>query len=422
MGVKALGYASQFLDGSDPNYPMINGSFPGIGGGFGGQGGDASLTLSNLSMGSNSILNSDQLLVAGGDGGVGGFGGQGSSGGVTTEGGFDGSSGQPGSVGSGGSGGNGGSASASIGNLSTQKGDALTVVGGNGGAGGNLSGNLTGEPAGAGGNGGSAALTLGGAAFLDGGLFTVQAGNGGTGGISGNTTYGGNGGLGGNAWVSFGTLTLSGGSTLSILGGSGGNGVGGGSGGSAAPGGGAVTQFFYDINGNPQTLVLGGLAALNAGSVAARLHAAKSVPPIHDITTDTQNPPQFVAVLALRRGAMNSSEYGGEKIAEQQRKAFPDIQPLDFKEPAYQVFAKCLESAKEMGWAIVDADESKGRLEATDRTFWFGFKDDIVVRVKAKGLKTRVDIRSVSRVGVGDVGTNAQRIRKFTKILQAKAG
>ena len=66
-----------------------------------------------------------------------------------------------------------------------------------------------------------------------------------------------------------------------------------------------------------------------------------------------------------------------------------------------------------MGWEIVDANPGQGRIEATDATFWFGFKDDMVVRVAPTETGSRVDVRSLSRVGRSDVGTNAKRIRAF---------
>jgi uncharacterized protein (DUF1499 family) len=70
-----------------------------------------------------------------------------------------------------------------------------------------------------------------------------------------------------------------------------------------------------------------------------------------------------------------------------------------------------------MGWEIVAADAAAGRIEATDTTFWFGFKDDVVIRVEADGAGSRIDVRSVSRVGVGDVGANARRIRAYLRAL-----
>jgi uncharacterized protein (DUF1499 family) len=83
------------------------------------------------------------------------------------------------------------------------------------------------------------------------------------------------------------------------------------------------------------------------------------------------------------------------------------------------VFARAVEAARALGWEIVAAVPADGRLEATDRTRWFGFRDDVVVRVRPDGAGTRVDIRSVSRVGRSDLGTNARRIRAFVEALRA---
>jgi uncharacterized protein (DUF1499 family) len=140
---------------------------------------------------------------------------------------------------------------------------------------------------------------------------------------------------------------------------------------------------------------------------------AQSVPRIHDISTDTDNPPPFVAVLPRRAGAPNPAAYGGKEIAEQQRKGYPDIQPrmLALAPPA--AFARAREAAQGMGWEIVAADPAAGRLEATDTTSWFGFKDDIVIRVAPAGGGSRVDVRSKSRVGRSDMGMNAKRVRAY---------
>ena len=79
-------------------------------------------------------------------------------------------------------------------------------------------------------------------------------------------------------------------------------------------------------------------------------------------------------------------------------------------------------AARELGWEIAAAVSGEGRIEATDQTFWFGFKDDVVVRVRAADGGSRVDVRSVSRVGRSDVGTNARRIRRFLQRVKSKAG
>lgn len=140
---------------------------------------------------------------------------------------------------------------------------------------------------------------------------------------------------------------------------------------------------------------------------------ASSVPPIHDITTDTQDPPRFVAVLPLRATAKNSAEYGGDSIAALQRAGYPDLAPAVIDAPPGATFARARTAAEAMGWELVDADSIAGRIEATATTRWFGFKDDVVVRVRGDGTRSTLDVRSVSRVGGSDVGTNAARIRQF---------
>jgi uncharacterized protein (DUF1499 family) len=144
---------------------------------------------------------------------------------------------------------------------------------------------------------------------------------------------------------------------------------------------------------------------------------AQQVPAIHDITTDTDNPPRFVAVLPLRKNAPNSADYGGPDIAAQQRAAYPDLRPVPLPVPTRKAFAQALQAAEAMGWEIVATDAGEGRIEATDTTLWFGFKDDVVVRIQARGDESLVDVRSVSRVGKSDVGTNAQRIRAYLQKL-----
>jgi len=145
---------------------------------------------------------------------------------------------------------------------------------------------------------------------------------------------------------------------------------------------------------------------------------ARSVPRIHDISTDTENPPQFVAVLPLRKDAENTAAYGGKEVADQQRKGYPDIQPLLLNLPPQVAFARALDTAESMGWTLVASNPAAGRIEATDRTLWYGFKDDIVIRVAPSGGGSRVDVRSVSRVGRSDIGINAQRIRQFMAKLK----
>lgn len=148
---------------------------------------------------------------------------------------------------------------------------------------------------------------------------------------------------------------------------------------------------------------------------------AKSVPRIHDVTTDTENPPQFVAIVPLRAGAPNGPAYDGPEAAAAQKKGYPDIAPLVIKVPVQIAFTRALDAAQGMGWDVVASDPVSGRIEATATTLWFGFKDDIVIRVTAEGADgtaSRVDVRSKSRVGGSDVGANAKRIRAYLASLR----
>jgi uncharacterized protein (DUF1499 family) len=166
------------------------------------------------------------------------------------------------------------------------------------------------------------------------------------------------------------------------------------------------------------------IAALAVGVAVAYVpwqwqQRAQSLPRIHDITTDTANPPQFIAVLPLRAGAPNTATYGGKEIADQQLTAYPDVRPLALGVPPGVAFGRARDAAESMGWDIVAADPATGRIEATATTLWFGFKDDIVVRVSASEQGSKVDVRSVSRVGRSDVGTNAKRIREYLAKLRS---
>jgi len=155
------------------------------------------------------------------------------------------------------------------------------------------------------------------------------------------------------------------------------------------------------------------IGLLTAGIPWSWTRTAKQMPVIHDITTDTENPPQFIAVLPLRKDAANPAEYGGPDIAALQRKSYPHIVPLRLPMPPDRVFEQALLTAREMDWEIVEATLKDGRIEATDTTFWFGFKDDVVIRITPETSGSRIDVRSLSRVGRSDVGTNAKRIRAY---------
>lgn len=137
--------------------------------------------------------------------------------------------------------------------------------------------------------------------------------------------------------------------------------------------------------------------------------------PIHNISTDTANPPEFLVLDDSRAGARNPLEYGGPELAAAQAAAYPDIAPLETDLSADAAFQRALTVAQTMNWDIVGSDESNLRFEATARTSVFYFADDIVLVVTPQDAGSRINMRSVSRVGRSDQGVNAARIRAFQK-------
>jgi uncharacterized protein (DUF1499 family) len=148
-----------------------------------------------------------------------------------------------------------------------------------------------------------------------------------------------------------------------------------------------------------------------------------TLPPINDITTDADNPPAFIAVVAARAAeGGNPVAYPGAKFAEQQKEAYSDIAPLVLALPPDRAFSRALDTAQRLGWTIVTGDPIAGRIEASDRSRWFGFTDDIVIRITPSGSGSRIDMRSSSRLGRSDFGVNAARIRAYLTALRAAAG
>lgn len=183
-----------------------------------------------------------------------------------------------------------------------------------------------------------------------------------------------------------------------------------------------LTALWHGRKGHAMLAFAGLIVGLVVVGVPWQMkRTARQVPPIHDISTDVQDPPHFVAVLAARKDAPNSADYGGPDVAALQQAAYPDIRPVTLPIPASEALRLVQQAAEAMGWEIVSVDPMEGVVEATDTTFWFGFKDDIVVRVRPVGKDSRIDVRSVSRVGRSDVGANAQRIRAYMATLRSAA-
>jgi uncharacterized protein (DUF1499 family) len=147
-------------------------------------------------------------------------------------------------------------------------------------------------------------------------------------------------------------------------------------------------------------MALAGALALGVATAAVPLEfqrRARAVPPINDISTAGDTAPA---------------------MAEQQRRAYPEVRPSVLDMRAEAAFAKALRAAREMGWEIVSADAAAGRIEAVATTPWFGFKDDVTVRVSGQNGASRIDVRSRSRVGRGDAGANARRILRYLEMLR----
>jgi uncharacterized protein (DUF1499 family) len=187
----------------------------------------------------------------------------------------------------------------------------------------------------------------------------------------------------------------------------------------------ALAAFVVNRKLPWRTYRLAGAAAAFAAGVAVMVPMAATAlralrsPPIHDITTDTANPPRLVALLAERNDAhaLNPSDYD-PGIALLQQTFYPDIAPRELKLSQAEAFERVLAAIRERGWRIAASVPDEGRIEAVARTFWIGFSDDIVFRLTAIGPDaTRVDMRSVSRFGRSDIGTNAARIRAFLAVL-----
>jgi uncharacterized protein (DUF1499 family) len=179
--------------------------------------------------------------------------------------------------------------------------------------------------------------------------------------------------------------------------------------------------------GRPRSMLVGALLGIAVGAVAAYIpwhlkQTAESLPYIHDISTDTANPPEFVAAARLRKAGDHPVTYDGNEVAELQHKAYPDLAPLISKAPADKVFEAAKAAVAQIGMQIVEADPAQGRIEANHTSLLYGFTDDMVVRISAVPEGSKVDVRSKSRVGRSDLGQNAKRIRAFLAKLRENVG
>ncbi|MFN7054328.1 DUF1499 domain-containing protein [Hyphomonas sp.] len=206
-----------------------------------------------------------------------------------------------------------------------------------------------------------------------------------------------------------------------------------------------------------QAFIIALAALLISGLAFGRLagfggHAAR-LPPLHDIQTDWADPIQPSDALLTAReatGALNpilddpiipegaNSRWegmGGRRVAEVQAEA--EFDPARHKSPretpypliapliapgvtADQAYGAALAAIEARGWTLILAEPEEGRIEATETSFWFGFHDDILIRVREEDGAARIDVRSVSRVGLSDLGVNAKRIRGLLDEIETR--
>ena len=176
--------------------------------------------------------------------------------------------------------------------------------------------------------------------------------------------------------------------------------------------------------GRPRRTLVAAFIGTVVGIVAAYIpwswkQTADALPYIHDISTDTASPPEFVAAAKLRKPGDHPVTYDGKEVADLQQKAYPDLASLTTRAPSEKVFEAAKAAIASMGMQLVDADPAQGRIEATHTSLLYGFTDDMVVRIASGADGTKVDVRSKSRVGRSDLGQNAKRIRAFLQKLQA---
>lgn len=176
-------------------------------------------------------------------------------------------------------------------------------------------------------------------------------------------------------------------------------------------------EFYKGMKFAVIGIVFGGLTV---GTFGYWYLEMQKYPPIHDITTDLEDPPEFEAIVELRADAPNPPEYIGEETPEIQREHYPDIQPLVLDVSLDSAFHRALDAAQQTSWQIVNVDSTRRIIEGTHKLAWYGFKDDVVIRVDTTDGGSKIDMRSKSRMGRGDIGVNAHRIRGYMELLESE--
>lgn len=196
--------------------------------------------------------------------------------------------------------------------------------------------------------------------------------------------------------------------------------------------------------GWPAALIALIIPAMGLGYMSWIKAESANIPPIHDISTDIGDPPAPSARLLSLRAAEEANpvldmtapliaaeayrgerfaSFGDKSLGRIGREAYPSARTLELPVPPAAAFAAARDAARGIGWTLVTEDAASGTLEATAETFWFGFRDDVIIRVRpGAGQGSRIDVRSISRVGQSDLGANAQRIEAYLARVPAEPG
>lgn len=161
--------------------------------------------------------------------------------------------------------------------------------------------------------------------------------------------------------------------------------------------------------------LIGLAASVVVFALMAPQYMALSLPMTNDVATDRDDPPTFDHLAANREQGANFLDYTEEE-ARVQAEGYPDLVGIRAAGDAGEHFQKSVVIARTLGWDVVSKDADTGRIEAIATTFWFGFEDDLVIRVRREDDESVVDLRSASRIGLHDLGANAERVRAFVEL------
>ncbi|MCS0502232.1 DUF1499 domain-containing protein [Ancylobacter mangrovi] len=189
---------------------------------------------------------------------------------------------------------------------------------------------------------------------------------------------------------------------------------------------GFVVIWNEGLRGLGRVLGAAALALVLITPVAALAAFSVGLPVMHDITTDTEDPPQFVTLAMARGRNTNPLAYAGDSAADEQRIAYPGIKPIEFDGLPDDIYTALMRLVAHHKWLVIDAVPPRGgirdgRIEAVARSMPFGLRDDIVIRIRPTANGTRVDMRSLSRNSDRDFGSNARRIDTlFSELSEAQ--